>query len=277
MDRGTPLYKIGIPGTDLCVSRFIFGTASLFSVGVKSMRHKLLAAAHDHGFTHFDTAPYYGFGWAERDLASLLAAHRDVTVTTKVGLYSPGGERQSQILVVGRKVGGRFLPSLSKPMVDWNVARARCSLEGSLKRLGRSHIDLYFLHEPSFEFVNTEEWLRWLEDEVKAGRVRRFGISLHAQRLHSFIAADSPLARIVQTTDSLDRRDADVLIEAGRTLQITYGYVSAARAQGWTDVPAVLAAALERNRDGAIIVSSRKIQRLPQYAKIIERNICDRL
>lgn len=175
-------------------------------------------------------------------------------------------------MVFSRKAGGRLLSFLSRPTIDWSIAWARRSLEGSLKRLGRSYIDLYTLHEPNFALVNTDEWQRWLEEEVAMGRVRRFGIAVDAQRLRPFIAVDLPLARIVQTTDSLHGREADTLIAAARPLQITYGYVFAAQAKGLTDVPTVLAAALDRNRNGAIIVSSRKINRLPQYARIIERH-----
>lgn len=63
--------RIILPGTALSVSRFIFGTASLFRAGRRSERLRLLDAAYDHGLTHFDTAPYYGFGSAERDLKRL--------------------------------------------------------------------------------------------------------------------------------------------------------------------------------------------------------------
>lgn len=97
--------QVILPGTDLSVSRFSFGTASLFNVGSSKMRANLLAAAFDNGFTHFDTAPYYGFGTAERDLKPLLKAHPDITVATKVGIYSPGGEAQSTASVFLRKAG----------------------------------------------------------------------------------------------------------------------------------------------------------------------------
>jgi hypothetical protein len=51
-------------------------------------------------------------------------------------------------------------------------------------------------------------------------------------------------------------------------LQITYGYVSAARQVGLLDVAAVLASALRRNKTGSVIVSTRKLARLRQYAEI---------
>ena len=51
--------QITLPGTDLRLSRFSFGTAGLFNVsGSARERGRLLAAAYDNGFTHFDTAAH---------------------------------------------------------------------------------------------------------------------------------------------------------------------------------------------------------------------------
>jgi D-threo-aldose 1-dehydrogenase len=248
------------------VSRFAFGTASLFNVGTARQRADLLAAAYDHGFTHFDTAPYYGFGTAERDLKPLLAAHPNITVATKVGIYSPGGEAQSTAAVFIRKAAGRIVPTLSRPTIDWSVARARDALAASLKRLGRERIDLYLLHEPDLPLLYTDEWLRWLESE--RDRVVRFGIAVDSKRLRAFVVANNPLASFVQTLDSIADREADILVEHGRPLQITYGYISAALRKAPVDIPAILAAALRRNSAGSVIVSTRKRERLGRYAEI---------
>lgn len=256
--------QITLPGTDLRLSRFSFGTASLFNASASPVeRGRLLAAAYDHGFTHFDTAPYYAFGIAERDLGAFLATRPKATVATKVGLYSPGGESQPAALVFLRKAAGRALPALSRPAVDWSVARARAALSASLKRLGRERIDLYLLHEPDARLIAADEWLRWLEDERR--RVGAFGVAGASQRVAPFIESASPLAAVVQTQDSIAGREADALIRAGRPLQLTYGYVSAARGEA---AAAVLAAALRRNRTGSILVSTRRIDRLPQYAAL---------
>jgi D-threo-aldose 1-dehydrogenase len=261
--------QIILPGTDLVLPRFVFGTASLFNVGLRARRLRLLDAAVAHGLTHFDTAPSYGFGVAERDLAPVLSRNPHVTVTTKVGIYSPGGERQPPAAVFLRKAGGRLLPALSRPTVDWSVARAQRSLEASLRRLGRDCIDLYMLHEPELALLIADEWLRWLEKEVGTGRVRHFGIAINADGLEPFLAAASPLASIVQTTDSLVDREADTMFRYGRSLQITYGYVSdAMRRSGSVDVPAILAQALARNSTGAVIVSTRRPERVALYSAL---------
>jgi len=259
--------QVILPGTDISLSRFSFGTGSRFNIASAKRAH-LLAAAFDHGFTHFDTAPYYGFGIAERDLKPLLKAHPNITVATKVGLYSPGGEAQSAALVSLRKAAGKVLPTLSRPEADFNVARARKALEGSLKRLGRERIDLYLLHEPEPQLLNTEEWLRWLESEKS--RVAYFGIAVSAGRLRLFFASGSPPWPVIQTTDSIEAREADFLEQHMRPIQITYGYVRAAMRAGNMDVASVLTQALRRNRMGSVIVSTRKTERLRQYGEICD-------
>jgi len=259
-----------IPNTGITCSRFIFGTASLFNAGSAKQRQNLLNAAIDSGFTHFDTAPYYGFGMAERDLASVLKRNPRVTVTTKVGLYSRGGESQSEMAIFLRKAAGRFVGSLSKPIVDFSVLRARTALEGSLRRLGRAQIDIYMLHEPQLDLLHTDEWHRWLEAGVTSGKIGTFGLALTADRLEPFLRAGTPLGPVIQVMDSLENREADILMKYGRPMQITYGYVSTAQNKNSTSIAELLKNAIKRNAQGAIIVSTRRAERLKQYGSILE-------
>jgi D-threo-aldose 1-dehydrogenase len=260
-----------LPGTTFACSRFIFGTASLFNVGTKRRRIYLLEAAVANGFTHFDTAPYYGFGMAERDLFHVLKANRNVSVTTKVGIYPPGGEGESFAPILLRKAVGRLTPAITRPTISFELAKARSALEGSLRRLGREHIDIYMLHEPKIELLNTDEWQYWLEKLVKAGTIGNFGLALSADRLEAFLEQAPAMTNIVQVLDSLELKEADVLPRYGKPLQITYGYISAALSRGDTrSVTEILKQALKRNRDGAIIVSTKRVEHLAQYSKIVE-------
>jgi D-threo-aldose 1-dehydrogenase len=260
-----------IPGTSLRCSRFIFGTASLFNVGSRARRLALLTAAVDAGFTHFDTAPYYGFGWAERDLGELLRIRPGITVTTKVGIYSPGGEDATHAAVFLRKAVGRLVPAISRPTVDFTLSRARKMLDASLSRLARERVELYMLHDPQPAMVQTDEWSRWLENEVDRGRVGAFGVASTADRLVSFLDQAPGLAAIVQAPDSLDAREADCLLGRNSPLPITYGYVSAARSRGDSRaVSDILVESLRRNADGAIIVSTTRMDRLWQYPAILK-------
>ncbi len=258
--------KIVIPGTDIEVSKFIFGTASLLSAGSSLTRNRLLHAAVEHGFTHFDVAPYYGFGIAERDLAPVLKAHPQVTVTTKVGLYSPGGENQSSLSVLIRKAGGKIIKSLSRPRSTFDLKRAQLSLEGSLRRLGRECIDLYLLHEPQYEHVETQAWMEWLQSRQRAGQIRAFGIAMFAHQVTPFLNSNSPLAQVIQISDSVNKHEADIVLQHQRPLQITFGYIAAAQtANDSTPAKKLLQAAMECNQTGAIIIGTKRIERLALY------------
>jgi aryl-alcohol dehydrogenase-like predicted oxidoreductase len=262
---------VKIDRTELSMSRFVFGTASLFNVGSAPKRQRLLHAAVAAGFTHFDTAPYYGFGIAERDLALVLKSHPQVTLTTKVGLYSPGGEDQPHASIFVRKAAGRLFRSLSRPERDFAIARAQTALEGSLRRTGRDTIDLYTLHEPTKDLMAVEEWCRWLEQCVSSGKVRWFGVALTADRLVPFLESDCELCQVIQVLDSIEKREADILQFQNRPMQITYGYVSSGlRSHPNASVTDILKHALRRNSTGAIIVSSKHVERLPQYARLFD-------
>jgi len=77
------------------------------------------------------------------------------------------------------------------------------------------------------------------------------------------------LGGVIQLCGSLEKREADLLGHYDRPLQITHGYVSAAlRTSPTVSVPEVLKQALRRDYDGAIIVSSSKVCRLPRCALI---------
>lgn len=266
-----------LPGLDLRVSRFVFGTGGLLNVGSSRSRQRLLVAAIDTGFTHFDTAPYYGFGVAERELAPVLQAWPDVTFTTKVGLYPPGGADQPEAAVWMRKLIGRAFTRLSRPVVDFSVTSARRSLEGSLRRTGRDRIDLYLLHDPAIHLVATDEWRTWLDCCVASGKIRYFGMALSPSAITQFLGGGNRIGSLIQVRDSVAGCEADVLEHYGLTKQITYGYVVAAlRADPRCCVREVLRAALVRNPNGAIVVTTRRPSRLRQYADLTEMMTHDR-
>jgi len=125
-----------------------------------------LAAALDCGFTHFDTAPLYGFGIAEQELGKVMTTHSgNTTIASKIGLYPPGGMAKSTIGVWSRKGLGKILPTISKAVVDWSVSQANRSLERSLRSLKRDCLDILFLHEPLASMINEERFLSWLHQQ----------------------------------------------------------------------------------------------------------------
>lgn len=254
--------QVLLPGTDLSVSRFVFGTASLHHLGRLSVQAAHLEAAAAAGFTHFDTAPLYGFGGAERALGSVFAGEPTITFTTKVGLYSPGGSDQGIATMLARKVGGKLWPRLSRAVANLSVEQATRSLGDSLRRLRRDRMEILLLHEPAPGLLRTDEWQRWRESEID--RIGHVGIAGPAGIIAPFLESGGPLAQVIQVCDGLDTLDADIVTGAGRPLQLTYGYFSSDRSG--RSGSKILSGALERNRTGAIVVYSRSQERLAGFA-----------
>jgi hypothetical protein len=76
--------------------------------------------------------------------------------------------------------------------------------------------------------------------------------------------------------DSIDAREADAVPAAGLPLQLTYGYLRASSqgAAGGLPSPAghdVLKAALSRNPSGMVLVSTRKLGRIAEFADCVPR------
>ena len=266
--------RVLLRGTEIHVSRLSFGTASLHHLPAGRQRQNLLAAAFEHGFTHFDTSPYYGFGIAERELGRFLRGRRGgITVATKVGLYPPYGSRPSTISFWARKFVGAVVPAVSRPVVDWSITAAARSLEASLGRLSLEQIDLLLLHEPSSDAVQSELFLEWLRKERGRGRIRAWGLAGQAISMDAWLSINHPLGMVLQVRDSLDRKEADLVRGRGRDLQITYGYLSSSvTLPGASPATVVLEGALRRNARGSVLVSTRKLARVSELAAVAERD-----
>ena len=272
-----------LPGTGLEVSRLGLGTASLHHALRGRDRRALLAAALDAGFTHFDTAPLYGEGMAERELGRVMAGRRDqVTIATKIGLPAVAlFEALPALLYAQRALGGvgrRVLPGLwDRRRRDLTPRGAEASLVRSLRALRTDWVDILCVHEPaSHEGPAVSGLADWLSEQKRAGRVRHLGLAGQARVCVDIDRQVPGLFDILQVEDSLALREADAVTAAGRPLQITFGYLRQAGAeqtragQPRLDPLGVVRGALERNAQGMVLVSTRRRERLPELAALAE-------
>ncbi len=236
----------------------------MFNVGLKRKRIDILEeAAIDHGFTQFDTAPYYGFGWAENDQGAVLQTRPSVTVITKLAIYSAGGEDQSQISMLLRKPSASVLPALPRSIVDFAVSRSNLSRSQGLIRLQQDRVAVYRLYKPQLGLQRSKEWQRRLEDPAAQGQVGNFGLALTANRLLPFIQSAPSLGPLVQVLPC--KRQADLLVQHCGPHQINYGHISEASPNGERmPVDDLLRAAVLRNRHSALIVNTTRVERLCQ-------------
>lgn len=257
-----------IDGTSIAVSRLALGTGSLHHLFLGTHRRRLLDQAAVAGITHFDTSPYYGHGLAEAALGDFLYGRRDTfTVATKVGLYSKGPPARTGVGVWLQKAYGKLVPGFGLPAADWSVASARRSLEASLRRLRTDHVDFLFVHEPRVTIAAAHSLHDWLGRERQRGTLRAFGVAGVEDCVGPLVREGHPLAQVIQTRDSLTGREADFVLHAGRPLQFTYGYLSNGGPKR-SDPLSVVRDARSRNPSGALIVSSRRPQRIAALASV---------
>lgn len=146
-----------------------------------------LHEAIDLGVTFFDTAEVYGPYVNETLVGRVLASRRDsVVIATKFGFDIRDG---------------KVVDTDSRP------ERVREAVEGSLQRLGTSHIDLLYQHRVDPK-VPIEETVGAMAELVRQGKVRYLGLSEASPRTIRRAHAVHPIAAL-QTEYSLWERGAE--------------------------------------------------------------------
>jgi aryl-alcohol dehydrogenase-like predicted oxidoreductase len=144
--------------------------------------------ALDLGVDFLDTADMYGPFTNERLVGQAIRGRReDVVLATKFG-----NERGED---------GSFLGVNGRP----EYVRRAC--DGSLKRLGVDHIDLYYQHRVD-KGVPIEETVGAMGDLVRAGKVRHLGLSEAAPETIRRAQREHPITAL-QTEYSLWTRDPE--------------------------------------------------------------------
>ena len=185
---------ISIGGLD--VSRIGLGAMSMsgyYNIGAGSDAESIRAIhrALDLGVTHLDTAEIYGPYTNEELVGRAIKDRRDqVVLATKFGLVSHSG-------------GG-------PGVIDSSPANVRAAVEGSLKRLGTDHIDLYYQHRVDPK-TPIEETVGALARLVAEGKVRHMGLSEAGPETIRRAHAVHPIAAL-QTEYSLWTRDPEAAL-----------------------------------------------------------------
>ena len=140
----------GIKVSPICLGTMMFGERT-----DAAEAGRIVDSARAAGINFIDTADVYAKGESERLAGKLLADDRDKwVVATKVGNAMGKGPNET---------------GLSRA---W-VLRA---IDGSLKRLGMDHVDVYYLHRDDAE-TPIEETLVAMGEIIRSGKARYFGLS----------------------------------------------------------------------------------------------------
>jgi aryl-alcohol dehydrogenase-like predicted oxidoreductase len=187
--------------TGWSVSEISFGAWAIGGSWGHVSEQDALATLHkavDAGVNFIDTADVYGDGRSERLVAQLRKARKEeIVVATKAGRRLP---RQT--------VEGYSRQNLTA----W--------IEDSMRNLSTDALDLLQLHCPPTELYDRPEVFAMLDDFVKAGKIRYYGVSV--QKVDEALKAIAfPNVQTVQIIINCFRqRPADIFFAAAKERQV---------------------------------------------------------
>ena len=111
----------------LTVPPVVLGTMTFGDTAEPAEAARIVDVALAAGVTWFDTANVYAGGRSEEILRDVLRGHDDVVLATKCGMPAADVEGEQALL---------------------SPSAVRTAVEGSLRRLGRDHVELLYLHRP---------------------------------------------------------------------------------------------------------------------------------
>lgn len=207
------LPQIALADTGRATTQLGFGCSGLMGGISERESLRLLETAYDAGIRHFDVAPSYGHGAAERCLGKFMRGKsQQVTITTKYGILPP---RHTGMLEMARqfarpvvRLTAKRLPAIRqrvasaaaglKGRANFSVAEARGSLNHSLRELGLERIDLWLLHEATAADMGDGALLEFLQEQVRLGRIGTFGIGSDAGSIPALWEQQRDYCRVLQ-------------------------------------------------------------------------------
>ena len=162
-----------VPHTDLDVSCIGYGCMTLggswdrtpLTRAERFRAARIIATAIEQGITLFDHADIYTCGKSEAvfgEVLQQLPGVRDtIVIQSKCGIRLPDDPQPGD-----------------PPRYDFSYQHILRAVEGSLRRLHTSHLDVLLLHRPD-ALVEPEEVAKAFAELQRSGKVRYFGVSNH--------------------------------------------------------------------------------------------------
>lgn len=189
---------------------------------------ELLLAAHEGGMRVFDTSNIYGQGDSERLIGQTVSQRDGTVIISKAGKYVSVKRRvlvplKSVLRSATRRSDGareRVTAARSKPMpTRWDSAQLTKSLEGSLRRLQREHIDVFMLHSPPLQVIEAGDAVDTLDRARVAGKIGLVGVSVDDVASANAALSDTRVSAI-QLPIHPDANAYDEVLEAANEQQV---------------------------------------------------------
>ena len=187
--------------TGMNVSEISFGAWAIGASWGKVDDKESLAALHkavDWGVNFIDTADVYGMGRSEKLIARLL-------------------KERKETIYVATKAGRKLDPHVADKYTPQNIRRF---VDDSLKNLELQTLDLLQLHCPPTAVYYTPELFYALDEMVKSGKLRNYGVSVEKVE-EALKAIEFPGVKTVQLIFNMFRqRPAELFFREARARRI---------------------------------------------------------
>jgi aryl-alcohol dehydrogenase-like predicted oxidoreductase len=157
-----------------------------------------LHTALDAGVSFIDTADVYGSGRSERLIARVLK------------------QRHQDDVIVATKAGRQLNPHVVEA---YTAAALTQFVEGSLERLQTETLDLVQLHCPPTEVYYRPEVFDALDQLVKAGKLRHYGVSVEKVE-EAIKALEYPIASVQIIYNLFRQRPAELFFRLAQERQV---------------------------------------------------------
>jgi len=174
-----------LPNTDIKVSKICLGTMTFGEQNTEDEAHEQLDFALDHKVNFIDTAELY---------AVPTKPETQGLTETYIGNWIQNRKNRDQLVLATKIAGPSRDLSYIRPNLNYTKEAITEAIHKSLKRLKTDYIDLYQLHWPDrsanffgklgYQNNNNSTWedtiletIKTLDDLVKEGKIRHYGLS----------------------------------------------------------------------------------------------------
>lgn len=216
--------KLGTTGLE--VSEIGFGGSRIGGVFADKRSSKeasrVLQQALDAGITFYDTADMYSQGESESLIGTAFRGRREQVIMATKGGYCLSGRQNIMkrikpwVRPIVRALGlkrAKLPAGISGALSqDFSPSYLTTALEGSLRRLQTDYVDLYQLHSPSAQFMQSTafgEALESLEKLKRQGKIRFYGVATEVPGDAPFCLSAPGIASVQMSFGLLDLEALD--------------------------------------------------------------------
>lgn len=149
------------------IKKLIYGTGGAFGYQSLDKACKIVEYLINEGVYKFDTGSNYANFRAEKLLGECF---KEIKIdTNKLELYS--------------KFGTIYSTNKRKYIKNFTINNCLKTLDNSLKNLGKTKLDCFYMHEPNIDFKENEKIIIELENLKETGVIKNWGVLAHNYNL----------------------------------------------------------------------------------------------